>query len=257
MRIRVDLETISAAGSQLIQDQDTMQDGLHMSLAHYHDRIASSFTNMYDQVDNRIANVEKLLQTQSLRLQTSQFDQMGTAYGNSASPSRRKPQSPGQTQYPGAVDTQDMGVRVTQYGACCDGCPCSCHAQRRNVMPGIVDRVLGQMFIGYAGLPLISSKCDTTSCEKTQAVRVSLEYWFPLGFVWSQILRFRLTYQPIVGPSLDLSTFRRVPDSAQCINFALNGNIDGLKYLFSRGLASPRDISSTRGYSVLRVISTV
>ena len=46
---------------------------------------------------------------------------------------------------------------------------------------------------------------------------------------------------------------RRVPDSAACVNFALTGNIDGLKDLFKRGLASPKDVSSTRGYSILRV----
>ncbi|KAK3326996.1 hypothetical protein B0T19DRAFT_441023 [Cercophora scortea] len=33
----------------------------------------------------------------------------------------------------------------------------------------------------------------------------------------------------------------RVPDTAQSIAFALKGNIDGLKDLFSRRLASPRD----------------
>lgn len=36
------------------------------------------------------------------------------------------------------------------------------------------------------------------------------------------------------------------------VNFALNGNIDGLKDLFKKGLASPQDVSTTRGYSVLR-----
>ncbi len=54
---------------------------------------------------------------------------------------------------------------------------------------------------------------------------------------------------------MSLSTLRRVPDSAQSVNFALNGNIEGLKDLFIRGLASPRDVSTTRGYSVLRVSS--
>ena len=61
-----------------------------------------------------------------------------------------------------------------------------------------------------------------------------------------------MTYQPHIGPQFELSTLRRVPDSAQCVNFALKGNIDGLKYLFKKGLASPRDVSTTRGYSVLR-----
>ncbi|KAI9652293.1 MAG: hypothetical protein M1831_007079 [Alyxoria varia] len=79
-----------------------------------------------------------------------------------------------------------------------------------------------------------------------------LEYWFPLSFVWSQILRFQLAYNPNIGPRFELSTLRRVPDSASCVHLALSGDIEGLKDLFNRGLASPRDVSSTRGYSLLR-----
>lgn len=108
------------------------------------------------------------------------------------------------------------------------------------------------MFVGYAGLPFVSAKCDKESCQTSQAAHVSVEYWFPLGFAWSKIFRFQLTYQARIGPQFELSTLRRVPDSAQCVNFALNGNIDGLKDLFKRNLASPRDVSTTRGYSVLR-----
>lgn len=62
----------------------------------------------------------------------------------------------------------------------------------------------------------------------------------------------QLGYQPNIGTLLQLDTLRRVPDTAQCVNFALHGDIEGLKYLFSNGLASPRDVSTTRGYSVLR-----
>ena len=43
-----------------------------------------------------------------------------------------------------------------------------------------------------------------------------------------------------------------MPDNAQCVNFALNGNIEGLKYLFGNGLASPRDVSPARAYTLLR-----
>lgn len=59
-------------------------------------------------------------------------------------------------------------------------------------------------------------------------------------------------YQPNIGSLLQLDTLRRVPDTAQCVSFALNGDTEGLKYLFEKGLASPRDVSTTRGYSVLR-----
>ena len=86
-----------------------------------------------------------------------------------------------------------------------------------------------------------------------QVPHVSLDYWFPLGFFWSHIVRFQVDYQENIGPQMSLRTLRRIPDSAQCVNFALNGNIDGLKDLFARGLAPPRDVSSSRGYPILRV----
>lgn len=141
---------------------------------------------------------------------------------------------------------------VMQYGACRPGCPCVCRVQTRSSTPGLVDHVFGQLFVGYAGLPLVNAKYDIASCEKNQAAHVSVKYWFPLGFVWSKILRLKVTYQPHIGPQFELSTLRRVSDSGQCVNFAISGNIDGLKDLNKRGLASPRDVSTTRGYSVLR-----
>ncbi|KAI1958912.1 hypothetical protein LOZ58_004949 [Ophidiomyces ophidiicola] len=59
-------------------------------------------------------------------------------------------------------------------------------------------------------------------------------------------------YQANIGSRFHFDTLRRVPDSAQCVNFAVKGDIDGLKHPFSHGLASPRDISTSRGYSLLR-----
>ncbi len=58
---------------------------------------------------------------------------------------------------------------------------------------------------------------------------------------------------PGAGPQLQLATPRRVPDTAQSISFALTGNIDSLKYLFSQGLAFPRDVGDSRGFSLMRV----
>jgi hypothetical protein len=159
---------------------------------------------------------------------------------------RRASRSPAQSQ--------GVGVRVRQYATVCrPGCSCACHSQRRSATPRLVDRILGQLFLGYAGLPLFNPNCNIASCEKAQIPHVSVEYWFPLGFCWSQIVRLQLAYQPNVGPHMELSTLRRVPDSAQCITFVLEGNIEGLKTLFSQGLASPRDVSTTRGYTLLRV----
>jgi ankyrin repeat protein len=251
MRIRVDLQEISAVSSSSVRNQANMEENLHNSLARHRHDLAESLTHIYQKVDQRIGNVEELLQAQTAQLQISQFNQLRTSYGRQPSYSRSTRVSRQPTQHE-VKSSEDIGMKVTRYAMCVRGCSCRCHTQTRSSTPGLVDRILGQMFIGYAGLPLMSGKCDTESCEKNQAAHISVEYWFPLGFLWSKILRLQLTYQPMIGPQFELSTHRRVPDSAQCVNFALTGNIDGLKNLFRRGLASPRDVSSTRGYSVLR-----
>ena len=252
MRIRFDLESISLVSSNSAQVQLNMEENLQSSLSRYQDHLTESLTDMYQQVDQRIGKVEDLLKVQAAQMQESQLNQLGNSYGRRPSYSGPPPPARRQTQHQLSKNPEDIGMRVSQYGACRPGCPCRCHVQTRSSTPGLVDRVFGRMFVGYAGVPLVSDKCDTDSCEKNQAVHVSVEYWFPLGFVWSKILRLQLTYRPNIGPQFELSTLRRVPDSAQCVNFALNGNIDGLKDLFKRGLASPRDVSATRGYSVLR-----
>ena len=254
MRIRLDLQTISTLTSQSVQDQSTIHQEFGSSLSRHHTTIEDSLAMVYQQVDKRIGSVEKLLKDQSAQLQADQFHQMGPYYRHRSPSPKRTPRAPGLAPKPSRVtDSQAVGVRVSQYVACSPGCPCACHTPSKAATPGLLDRVVGQMFVGYAGLPLLGSKCDTLSCVKAQSPAISFEYWFPMGFVWSQILQLKVSYEPNVGPQFELRSLRRVPDTAQCVHFALNGNIEGLKGLFKRGLASPRDVSNTRGYSVLRV----
>ena len=254
MRTRVDLDDISIASSQNMREQSSLHEELQSSLVHHHDRLADSLAEAYQHVDERISNVEELLKSQSKQLQERQSSQIGPFYRRTPHHQGGSSRATGQKlSHSESSNTDGVGVRVTQYKACHPGCVCKCHSQTRASTPNLVDHVLGQMFMGYSGLPLLSPKCNLDSCTKSESPHVNVEYWFPLGFAWSQILRLRLTYQPNFGPHLELNTLRRVPDSAQCVNFALNGNIEGLKDLFIRGLASPRDVSSTRGYSVLRV----
>ena len=241
MRVRVDLQAITTTVSQSLHGQDTMQDQLENTLVRQHDTLSA-------RVDQRINGIEELLRAQSAQLHANQYNQVGPFYKRRASYTRQRERERHKDNI-----QESVGIRVRKHTSCRRGCSCVCHLQRRSALPTVVDRVIGQMFVGYAGLPLLNQSCDTESCEKSQSPSVSLEYWFPLGFVWSQIVRLQLTFRPNVGPHYELSSLRRVPDTAQCVNFALNGNIEGLRDLFDRGMASPRDVSSTRGYSILRV----
>ena len=252
MRIRVNVEAVLTASSESAQEQSTMAKKIQQSITNNHEKLTESITDGYQRIEQRICLVEDLLKVQSMQLEASQLKLIGSSYG---APYKQKPRKPlrRETQHSQSTSTEGVGVSVNQYNACQTGCPCECHIGLRSATPRMVDRVLGRIFIGYTGLPGVSHKCNIESCVKAQSPQMSLEYWFPLGFLWSQIVRLRLTYEPSMGPNLELSMLRRVSDSAQCITFALDGNIDGLKDLFRRGLASPRDVSSTRGYSVLRV----
>lgn len=59
-------------------------------------------------------------------------------------------------------------------------------------------------------------------------------------------------YQPSIGPQLQLSMLRRVLDSAPAVEYAREDSVQGLQDLIRRGLASPRDVSSTRGQAMRR-----
>ncbi|KAH8744947.1 ankyrin repeat-containing protein-like protein [Hyaloscypha finlandica] len=235
MRVRLDLETLSTATTQSVQEAASWDEFLR-GIALQHKHVTESVSKTNQQVDQRISRVEEMLRAQSAQVQASQLAQIGPLYNMGPPNSRRRlsrtsskdsvPQMPARSEA--------VGFRLTQYAALCrPGCLCACHSQRKSTTPGFMDRMLGQLFVGYAGMPLLSQPCDTGTCDKPQVPHVSFEYWFPLGFYISEQLR-------------------RVPDSAQCVSYALEGNIEGLKILFKHGLASPRDVSSTRGYSILR-----
>lgn len=262
LRIRLDLKNLSTVASMVTSQTREERSGLRNevlnSLALHQDGMKTSLHQVYEQVDQRIAKVEDMLKVQADQVQTGQSTQVGPLYrGRPMNRRRLSPQAVTSVQPLQPPNSEGVRVRLNQYASRCrSGCHCACHVSSTSATPALVDRVLGQLFVGYAGLPLVSTKCDTEDCEKSQVPHVSLEYWFPLGLFWSQIVRIQLAYQPNIGPQILLSTLRRIPDTAQCVNFALNGNIDGLKDLFIRGLASPRDVSSTRGYSILRVSSS-
>jgi hypothetical protein len=256
MRIRVELQALSTVTAQIPQEQNSIRDDVLTSLAKHHDSLTQAFEQRINQaVEQRISEVGDMMKVQSEQFQTNQNNQIGPLYrGPPPSYRRRKSSSTSTSSKKSPARAEGVGVRVSQYTSTCrPGCICACHAHRRSNTPSFVDRVLGQMFVGYAGLPVISPKCDGPACEKSQVPTVNVEYWFPLGFCWSQIVKLQLGYRPSVGPQFNLTTFRRVPDTAQCVDFALNGNIEGLKGLFKRGLASPWDVSSTRGYTMVRV----
>ncbi len=63
-----------------------------------------------------------------------------------------------------------------------------------------------------------------------------------------------IMFGPWDGPEITSLRFPKVVSvDAAIMEYARCGNVDGMKRLFSKGLASPHDVSSPNGYTLLHV----
>lgn len=240
MRVRLDLVAIAGLQNEEAMPQQEMLERL------------------FEHIDKRIESVKHVVEEQTYELKRSQTNlltkpsdpRLLSPFKTPAPPYSSRPPSLASVSQP----PQGVSLVVASRTASCRAhCKCACHRTQKSATPSFLSRILGQLFVEHAGIPGISTKCDTSTCINAQASQVYAEYWFPLGIFWSQIIRIHATYQANLGPSFQLRTLRRVPDSAAAVSFAISGNIEGLQDLFRRGAASPQDVSDTRGYSLIRV----
>lgn len=241
LKIRLDIQEISAV--TIRSATQSSQENL---------ALGTVFLNAMAKVDERVARVEEMVEAQSKLLLARQYSQVGPSY--QAPVRQKKPATAPKHERPiSSVRAEDeIGIRVRPYVTTCrPGCPCACHSPQRSATPTLFNAILGRLFVGYSGLPALTPKCDDAECMGSRGKQISLEYWFPMS-IWCTIVRVQVGVSLNGGPSLHLETLRRVPDSSQCVSFAQTGNIGGLQYLFRHGYASPRDVSSSRGYTLLR-----
>ena len=254
MDMRVDLQNLHTITSSTNDGQDLLRDNLFHTLS----LLPALTTKMVEsQMERALQRHTAQIESTTNALLTDQNARLDPLIRRPAGLRRQQVQPPKSTPRLSkntTSKTEGIAINVSQYAlACSKNCVCSCHQQIKAPAPAFVNRVLGQLFVGAAGIPFLSIKCDSQACKSSRARRVTVEYWFPLGVFWSQIVRLQVGYQANLGPQFSLKSLRRVPDSAQCVHYAMQGNIEGLIELFRRGQASPWDVSSTRGYTLSRV----
>ena len=64
---------------------------------------------------------------------------------------------------------------------CPPHCRCSCHKIHTFQLPTMVNHVIGHLFIGYSGYPIVRNvqKCTETCCLSQTTFRVYVRYIFP------------------------------------------------------------------------------
>jgi hypothetical protein len=146
--------------------------------------------------------------------------------------------------------TTSLANRIASH--LCRECACQREYDWKSSLPIATS---GQLSIRFRNVPLLGPRCDNCSCRWTLfglLYSFHADYWFPIS--WSpRMISVDVTTTSYSSPRISLRVYRIVPDSADAVLFALEGNIEGLKDLFTKGSASPHDISKTHGYSLLQV----
>ena len=135
--------------------------------------------------------------------------------------------------------TMSVQVSHSQKSQCRRPCSCQCHRFSKLKTPNFLRQVAGQLLIGYAGIPSITSACNEHVCAKRQKAAVRVQYYFP---VWSLIQRM-LTLVSLSGGACGLEKILRMSRIRPGLNEVFiqvqSGNVRRLQQLFMQGDASP------------------
>ena len=89
----------------------------------------------------------------------------------------QSPESKSRSRKSTTPKTEGIAISVSQYAlACPTTCVCSYHMQVKVPAPAFVNRILGQLFVGAAGIPFLSTKYNSQACKSSRAPRVTMEY---------------------------------------------------------------------------------
>jgi len=155
-------------------------------------------------------------------------------------------------QQVGAFSAVNFHVRGV---AQCEGsCKCSCHFRFRYRTPQLLDRVVGALFVGYAGLPLLRPTCNIGTCLNQLTRSLQVSYTFP-AWLLAKTVNIVTATTCNGEPTLGLKVRNRVEYTSENSIFCLarNGDNAGIISLFQKREASPNDIAIRGGQTALNV----
>ena len=125
----------------------------------------------------------------------------------------------------------------------CDksSCQCRCHATFAWQSPSYLKRVLGFLFIGYSGTPIVKPACNEDGCRQSVELIVVVRYVFPAWFI-ARVLDFSLRLSSAHGLEQTMRVSTILPANHKIFDLLFAGDVEGVK-----------DSLSTRKYSPFAV----
>jgi len=147
---------------------------------------------------------------------------------------------------------RQIGFRFSRYNrvACDVHCGCRCHRQRRRQSPRYLSWLLGQLFMSYAGLP--QKGCDAESCRQKGRFSAHVTYYFPTWFL-ARMLLLTMTTTSQGNPVAGLYMRNTLPEETPLLNYIEAGDIDGVKELLDKRMATPNDLYQSLNWDGLSV----
>jgi hypothetical protein len=146
-------------------------------------------------------------------------------------------------------------VHVSRRRRCVALCGCLCHYTRTYRTSPLLKRFIGTLFLGYAGSPIFSAKCNVKTCQNPIQGSVDIVYCFPLWYC-QRALNISAWSSFSLGTTIRIHVRRRIPwggGQDTLLKFALTGNVDGAKSLIGSGKAFLTDTDPNHGRTALHV----
>ena len=142
-------------------------------------------------------------------------------------------------------------VATALHNSCVAWCSCCCHARVYVRSPTTFDPIFGSISTVYGGILSAARPCNEYSCRRRSGKAFRLKYR-PPPWLYSHLFQLSIISTPLYGLKLDLHFPRTVTWDAPIWTHAMEGDVDAIQDLFSRGVASPWDVNPIGG-SMLHV----
>lgn len=148
-----------------------------------------------------------------------------------------------------------LRMRFLRQQTCDASCDCICHTHTRARTPQMLQSVLGSLFVGYTGLPALTSTCSNIRCRRSSEGFLQIDYYFPPWFL-ARIVSMAIRFKDSKIPNLSMRVLN-VRSSYEAIFLnAREGDATLVRYLLTVGQASVQDVTHDSGHSPLHVGTT-
>ena len=154
----------------------------------------------------------------------------------------------------GNLTSHFISFSVQRKWKCRSDCQCICHVRRKYQSPAFLNRIIGILFMGYSGQPILGS-CNNRTCQRHSSFSLDIAYYFPLWFLRRAIYIIAELSQignPTFGPIIRRVILASDPEY-NFLKMIRSHDNQGVKTMIEGRYISPNDVYNAANSSALNV----